>query len=458
MGVLSTLSACEAPRVLVVDDDPLLASSLSRSLTHLGVEVVVVHDGASALDRLQSVRFDVLVIDHRMPGMSGLDLLQQLRTQAYVPPAIVHSAYLDVPTTVAAMRAGAVEVLQKPTPAEELARCIYKLSARRSPPDASASGDAAASPESKLLLGDSVPMQQLRESVRRIAPFRDMAVLIEGPTGTGKELVAKSIHTLAAPSEPFVSVNCAAIPAELFESELFGHDAGAFTGARTPRAGLLEEAGRGVLFFDEVGELPSALQPKLLRVLETREFRRVGSNRVRRFEARVVSATNRTLANDPGHIFRSDLFFRISGYTVRTPALRHRTSDISRLAEHFVQTFCTNNRLPAVRLTEEAIDALSFFDWPGNVRQLRAVIEHAVVYAENNVIRREQVETALRGVTPSRPPSPIAVPDPRSLPDIERDLILRAYQGAQENLTRAARELGIPRTTLRDRLRRYGLR
>jgi DNA-binding NtrC family response regulator len=440
---------CEPPKVLIVDDDAHLSRSLSRALTHLGLEVTVANDGESALDQLQGTRFDVLLLDQQMPGMTGLDMLRQASSHPNFPPAILHSAYLDVPTTIAAMRAGVAEVLQKPTPVEELTRCIFRLSVGRAA--------LPVSPDARLLLGESSAMQQLRDSVRRIARFRDMAVLIEGPTGTGKELVARSIHALSTPNEPWVSVNCAAIPAELFESELFGHDAGAFSGARAARVGLLEEAGRGVLFFDEVGELPAALQPKLLRVLETREFRRVGGNRVRRFEARVVSATNRTLADEPAQVFRSDLFFRISGYTVRTPQLRDRVGDIAQFVEHFAQGFCTSNDLVSVQFTQDAIDALCAFEWPGNVRQLRAVVETAVVYAESSMIGRDEVLSALGRAAPSVRATSDAYAM-RSLPDIERDLIRNAYVDARENLTKAARELGIPRTTLRDRLKRYGLR
>ena len=443
----------DTPRVLVVDDDAQLSRSLSRSLTHLGLRVVVANDGASALDQIKDCRFDVMVLDQLMPDMTGLEVMRQAGAHEHFPPAILHSAYLDVPTTVEAMRAGVAEVLQKPTSIEDLARCIYKLSVRR--PRLGVASSEPASPERALLLGDSLPMQQLRESVRRVAKFRDMAVLIEGPTGTGKELVARSIHALAAPKEPWVGVNCAAIPGELFESELFGHEAGSFTGARGSRAGLLEEAGQGVLFLDEVGELPPVLQPKLLRVLETREFRRVGGNRSRRFEARVVSATNRTLADEHGRAFRSDLFFRISGYAVRTPWLRERAADIPLLAQHFCRTFCQNNVLPIARFSEDAIEALCAFDWPGNVRELRAVVENAVVFAENDVICRQQIENALRR-SPRGASSINGAHGARALP--ERDLILRAYHDAQENMTKAARELGIPRTTLRDRLKRYGMR
>ena len=457
-----------APSVLVVDDDARLARALSRALTHLGLHVTIAEDGYAALQRLESQRFDVLVLDLRLPGMDGIDVLRRAAAHPSFPPTILHSAYLDVPTAVEAMRAGASEVLQKPVVAADLARRIRELSAQsgertveaRAPTgdssDVHRRSDVDAWRAQTLLLGDSPAMSDLRDAIRRVARFRDLSVLIEGPTGTGKELVAQSIHALSTPEQPLVSVNCAAIPAELFESELFGHEAGAFTSARGQRAGLLEEAGGGILFLDEVGELPAALQAKLLRVLETREFRRVGGNRTRRFGARLVSATNRSLSRDSGDGFRSDLYFRIAGHTLRTPALRDHPSDIGQLAAHFCKRFCDQNALSPLPITDEALEALRAFEWPGNVRQLKRVIESAVVHA-SSAVDREVVEAVLG----ARVPAPRVESGEllrRTLPDLERELIMGAYQQAERNLSEAARELGIPRTTLRDRLKRYGMR
>jgi DNA-binding NtrC family response regulator len=446
-------------RVLVVDDDPQLARSLSKALTFLGFEVSVADGGQSALSCLSASQFDVLVLDLRMPDMDGIDLLRHAAGHPNFPRTILHSAYLDIPTTVEAMRAGAAEVLQKPLSAADLAKRIRELSGRVRSESGEISRSEALS-DSSLLLGESVGMCQLREAVRRVAKFRGLSVLVEGATGTGKELVAKSIHHMSSPNDPMVSVNCAAIPADLFESELFGHEAGAFTSARGARAGLLEEAGAGTLFLDEVGELPTGLQPKLLRVLETREFRRVGGTRSRAFNARVVSATNRHLAEDTGEAFRSDLYFRISGHTLRVPSLHEHASDIPLLAYHLCREFCEQNQSPIARIDDEAMAALCAFDWPGNVRQLRVVISNAVVHAQGHVIRREQIEQALghparqRRVRAERPERAAS----RPLPDVERELILDAYRESGHNLSQAAEVLGIPRTTLRDRLKRYGAR
>jgi len=457
---LESQRSAGSPRVLVVDDDPQLARALAKALKYMGFEVTSADGGRSALEFLKEREFDALVLDLRMPDMDGIDVLRHAASHPNFPRTILHSAYLDVPTTVEAMRAGATEVLQKPLSAADLARRIHELVGQTaSANDGSSSVEAvrAESQEASLLLGESAVMRELRESVRRVARFRGLSVLLEGATGTGKELVAKTIHALSSRDLPMISVNCAAIPAELFESELMGHEAGAFTSARGARAGLLEEAGAGTLFLDEVGELPSSLQPKLLRVLETREFRRVGGNRSRTFAARVISATNRRLSDAESDSFRPDLYFRISGHTLRMPALRDHAEDIPLLAVHLCREFCEQNHSPVPRIDDAAMAALCQFHWPGNVRQLRVVIGNAVVHAQGDVIRREQIEQALAQPTRprlTRPQRPVS----RPLPEVERDMILEAYREAGHNLSQAAEILGIPRTTLRDRLKRYGVR
>lgn len=453
-----------SPCVLLVDDDAQLARILGRALTRLGITIQIATDGDAALEQLRLHRFDALILDLRMPGMDGMDLLRKAAAQPGFPPTILHSAHLDVQTAVAAMRAGAAEVVEKPTNAADLAQRIKALTARKEPPapETSQVFPTVTDPaEVPLILGSNPSIQRLRDAIVRVSRFRDLSVLIEGPTGTGKELVAQSIHRLSAPDRPMVSVNCAAIPADLFESELFGHESGAFTNARGAREGLFEEAMDGTLLLDEVGELPIGLQSKLLRVLETREFRRVGSNRVRRFNARLVSSTNRRLAEEASENFRSDLYFRLSGYTLRTPPLRDHASDVPTLAEHFARRFCQQHNSRPVHITESAMRVLCDYDWPGNVRQLRVVIEGAVVHAQGESIDASQIDNALQQLSGTAQPGRRTLrerPASRPLPDVERDLILGAYQDAGHNLSRAAETLGIPRTTLRDRLKRYGAR
>jgi len=481
----------EAVRVLVVDDDSVLVRAIQRVLCVRGFEVDTALDGRTALERLDRQRYDVLLLDMQMANMDGMEVFRAVQERSSPPATIIHSAHIDVRTAVLATRAGVQEVMQKPVAEEILATRIRELAAERR----SGSGPSGAKvlgppkiPEALLrLVGGSGAANELREHIRRVAHFRDLSVLVQGPTGTGKELVAQAIHAVTCPSEPFVSVNCAAVPENLFESELFGHEAGAFTNAKVCRVGLFEEAGRGTLFLDEIGEMPLTLQAKLLRVLEIRQFRRVGGNRTRVLSARIVSATNRSVTSALRSSMRADLFFRLAGYTIRTPALAEHVSDIPELAQHFLDEFERRHHLGNSRLAPSALAALAAYAWPGNVRELRGVVENACILARNGVIERREIEASLQArsefaeqgldsesaiqvalqASPfagRQAPAPALVEPPPlppragSLPALQRDVILRAFADSKQNLTRAAAELGIPRTTLRARLRRYGVR
>ncbi len=483
-------------RVLVVDDDEVLVRSLQRVLALQGFEVETALDGRTAINRLQANDYDVMLLDLRMGNMDGMEVYSLTPTRR-LPATIIHSAHVDLRTAVLATRAGVQDVMQKPVPEEQLAFRIRELAGERraqrqtdlAPPPTDPFPDAL-----ERLVGSSDSANELREHVRRVAQFRDVPVLIQGATGTGKELVAQAVHALTCPREPFVSVNCAAVPEQLFESELFGHEAGAFTSARAPRVGLFEEAGNGTLFLDEIGEMPLTLQAKLLRVLEIRQFRRVGSTRTRVFSGRVVSATNRPLTSSLGGSLRPDLFFRLAGYAIRTPSLSERITDLPDLARHFISDFSLRHGVMGVSLSDEAMDALLAHSWPGNIRELRAVVENAAIVTRSGLIMRIHVEKALQaraadagldsgqmraadplpelderltkvsGVMPvaiARPIASTAESGPRrspSLPDLQRDMILRAFEESQQNLSKAAVDLGIPRSTLRARLKRYGVR
>ncbi len=487
-----------AIRVLVVDDDGVMVRALQRVLVQQGFEVDTALDGRAALNRLEHNEYDVMLLDLRMGNMDGMEVYAMAQDSS--PPAtIIHSAHIDVRTAVLATRAGVQDVMQKPVPEDVLTARIRELALQRRANRRAVTGEVKAgelepsAAEASLLrlVGASDKARELREQVRRVAQFRDVPVLIQGPTGTGKELVAQAVHALTCPDEPFVSVNCAAVPEQLFESELFGHEAGAFTNARNSRVGLFEEAGRGTLFLDEIGEMPLALQAKLLRVLEIRQFRRVGATRTRVFGARVVSATNRALTSSLGGTMRPDLFFRLAGYAIRTPTLAERSGDIPELARHFLVEFGKRHQVGRVTLSSEALACLLAYSWPGNIRELRAVVENATIIAHNGVIERPDIELSLHArrssvegeleswsgthVVASKPPllddelPPLSEPSanatsetrlrrPGSLPNMQRDLILKAFEESQHNLSRAAQDLGIPRSTLRARLKRYGVR
>jgi DNA-binding NtrC family response regulator len=482
-----------AIRVLVVDDDEVLVRALQRVLSTQGFEVDAALDGRTALARLESRDYDVMLLDLRMGNMDGMEVYSLLPSPR-APATIIHSAHIDVQTAVMATRAGVQDVMQKPVPEEVLTTRIRELAAERRAlrdrPSLEVAGTGPSRGALERLVGSSARAQELREHISRVAEYRDVPVLIQGPTGTGKELVAQAIHALTCPGEPFVSVNCAAVPEQLFESELFGHEAGAFTNARAPRVGLFEEAGGGTLFLDEIGEMPLPLQAKLLRVLEIRQFRRVGGTRTRVFAARVLSATNRPLTSSLGGTVRPDLFFRLAGYAIRAAPLVERLEDVPELARHFLADFAKRHQVQGLSFSADAMTALRAHAWPGNIRELRAVIENAAIVTQTGLVGREHVEAALlarsetgdswQGLAgapftegaeePGTHPSgilpvvrPLAAASdralrPPSLPDIQRDMILRAFEESRHNLSRAAQDLGIPRSTLRARLRRYGVR
>lgn len=325
------------------------------------------------------------------------------------------------------------------------------------------------------IIGRSLAVRLMREQIATVSRFRDLPVMIMGETGTGKELVAQAIHRLGGKWGDLQAINCAAVPEELFESEVFGHEAGAFTGAKSARAGLFELAGQGTVFLDEVGEMQPLLQAKLLRALETRHFRRVGSNRTLELRARIVSATNRPLRGLPFEPMRSDLYFRLAAYTITTPPLRERMEDIELLAPALLRRIAATYFSSAVDLTPRAVEALHAHEWPGNVRELRSVLLHAAIHTRGGMIGVEHIAGALRererleDDKAPRPPSqgpgiasaPMSAPSPavkNGLQHAERNLILDVYTQSQKNVSVAARRLGMARTTLRDKLRKYGLR
>jgi two-component system response regulator HydG len=448
--------------ILLVDDDLLPARALARELSLHGWEVRVAVSGAEALELSHTQPSAAVVVDLHMPGMDGIALIERLHGVQPAPLFFLMSADVDIAATVRAVRAGAQDVLPKPINALTLdarLRSLLRASVAVAP-----ARSAVRCPVATTILGDAPAIRAVREQIRTVARYRDLPVLITGETGTGKELVAQAVHASSETDGPFVPVNCAAIPESLFESELFGHDAGAFTGARGARAGLFEVAASGTLFLDEIGELPSSLQPKLLRALETRLFRRVGSSRDVPFRARVISATHRTLTGADSTL-RCDLYYRLAGFTIATPSLRDRSVDLDLLAQHFLADFAQRYSVH-VEFSPRALEALHAHDWPGNVRELRAVVQQAAVLAAGERVGVAELMAALRD-RQQRPHSSqelrvVTLPQPLThsepLRVLERRTILETWESSGKNLSAAARLLGLPRTTLRDRLRKYGLR
>ncbi len=396
------MRAAASPKLglLLVDDDLVFARSLARELDPLGWAVRVSSSGAEALTLVREEPSEAVVIDLHLPGMDGLSLIERLRARQVSSAPLLLSAGVTVDTAVRAIRAGAQDVLEKPISAGDLddkLRAALQLICRPALQQPVTRQDPCAA-----IMGDAAGIRAIREQIRTVARYRDLPVLINGETGTGKELVAQAIHALSETGGPFAPVNCAAIPEQLVESELFGHEAGSFTGARGAQVGLFEAQASGTLFLDEIGELPSALQPKLLRALESRSFRRVGGSRDIPFRARVISATHRNLLGNDA-VLRSDLYYRLAGFTIATPALRDHVADIDTLARHFLSDFA-GRYATHVELSPRGLEALHAYDWPGNVRELRAVVQQAAVLSTGGRVGVAELVAALRDRQQPRSP------------------------------------------------------
>jgi DNA-binding NtrC family response regulator len=470
------MSNADAPpdAILVVDDDVAIGKVLVALLRQRGLDAVHVDSAEAAVKALEARPFDVVLSDVRMPGMDGMGLLDH--AQAHFPglPVVLITAHGSVALAVEAMKRGATDFVQKPFDKDEIGFVIEKALAsshrERAEAPALTSGD-------RSFVGDSAPMKAVFATIRKVAPTT-ATVLVRGETGTGKELVARALHD-ASPRkrEPFVVVHCAALPESLLESELFGHERGAFTGAAQRKPGRIELAHKGTLFLDEIGDVPRAVQVKLLRVIQERELERVGGTQTIRVDVRIVAATHRDLeAMVAAGDFREDLFYRLAVVPLTIPPLRERADDAARLARHFLETFAAEMH-PGLRIDDDAVALLVAQPWPGNVRQLQNFIERLVVLAEGNAIRRGDVERELSrapAIAPPRAPTssssaaPLvqAAATPPLAADLsldarrretEREALLKALSRAGNNRTRAARLLDVSRRTLYNKLKEHGL-
>jgi two-component system NtrC family response regulator len=444
-------------RVLVVDDEPAQLELVGGFLAKRGFEVSLASDGRAALARFGREPFDLVLTDQKMPGLSGLELLEAVRAQSPDTPVIVMTAYGTIETAVAAIKAGAADYLTKPLNLDELLHRVQQVRERQRLLTENRELREALAERHRVegIIGESGRMQEVLSLVRRVAPS-DATVLIRGESGTGKELIAKAIH-YASPraSGPLVRVNCAALPENLLESELFGHEKGAFTGAVATRKGRFELAQGGSLFLDEIGDLPLHLQVKLLRVLQEREIERVGSGRPIAVDVRVLAATHRDLeALLREGRFRDDLYYRINVVTISLPPLRERREDLSLLLDHFLERFAEKNGKTIRGLTREAQEVLLRYDYPGNVRELENLIERAVVLTRDDVIGLEDLPLSVK--EPDQEISEEASL-PATVEGLERRMIREAMARAGGIQTRAAESLGISERVLRYKLRKYGL-
>jgi two-component system, NtrC family, nitrogen regulation response regulator NtrX len=380
------LSPAMARRVLIVDDDPGIRDTLRMILEYEGYEVATAGDGKAALSSLETDRVDAVLLDIKMPGMDGLEILDRIVERDAPPPVLMISGHGDIATAVEATRRGAADFLEKPPERE---RILVSLKNALSRNTLAAENERLRQKleEESVLVGRSDPMQKLRAQVARAAPTT-ATVLIVGESGTGKELVAREIHRGSkVAGGPFIQVNCAAIPEELIESELFGHEKGSFTGAVRRQTGKFVEADGGTIFLDEVGDMSARAQAKVLRVLEAGEVEPVGAARVRQVNVRVIAATNRDLTESirEGR-FREDLYFRLNVLPVRTPPLRERTEDIQELTEHFTRLFSQRDNRRPRRFAPSAVGVLKARSWPGNVRELKNLVERVLIMTDGDPI------------------------------------------------------------------------
>ena len=448
----------QRPTILIVDDERHTREGLARALRG-DYAVAVAENGQRALEWLETHAADVILTDLRMPHMDGLQLLAHLLGREPKPIVIMLTAYGNVETAVEAMKRGAYDFLAKPVNQDRLELLLIRALAERQL--GAENQRLRAELDSKYgfanIIGTSPAMQAVFDTIRHVAPTK-ATVLIQGESGTGKELVARALHQGSPRREgPFVPVHCAALAPTLLESELFGHEKGAFTGAVERRRGRFELADGGTLFLDEIGEIEPALQVKILRALEERSFERVGGTQTVTVNVRLVAATNKDLRQlVAAGKFREDLFYRLYVVSLSLPPLRERDGDIVLLTQHYLKTLAAENGKPVPTLSAEAMDALSAYAWPGNVRELRNVIERMVVLNSSGQLTLHDVPaTVTQGSGDSRGDTTRAG---RVLRDTERQLIEDALRQHRGNRTQAARHLGISRRTLHRKLNQFGLR
>ncbi len=449
-------------RILIAEDDPSVRRSVVEALEEAGFETSASETAEQALSLLAGKDPDVLLSDVRMPGMSGLELLRVVRERAPGVDVLLMTAYDDMPTVAEAMKEGAFDFLVKPLEISRLLDVldrVFQDREAREPAPAGGEEDAegvATGEVTTQLVGRHPSMIEVYKLVGRAAAGR-VPVLVRGETGTGKERVARAIHfTSPFADEPFVPVNCAALPETLLEAELFGHLKGAFTGAVSDRAGRFAAAGRGTVFLDEIGDTSPGFQAKILRVLESGEFYPVGSDESQRTEARIVAATHRDLEEMvKDGSFREDLYYRLRVVEISIPALRDRISDIPLLVHHFVGRGCAELDREEATLPRETLNALLEHDWPGNVRELENSIRRAVVVATGGVIRPEHLGLTGRGEGTAAAQEEDG--ELRSLREMERRHVERALASTEGNRTRAAELLGISKSRLYRMMDKYGL-
>lgn len=437
-------------QILLIEDEAVIRNSLKRLLERNGYSVSIAGAVPEAEEQYSLNDFDLIIADLRLPGPPGTEVLNLV----HGVPVVIMTSYASVSSAVEAMKLGAVDYIAKPFDHDELLLTLERVLKQRSleRQNEALKSDLSRNYPVTGMIGNSPAMHEIFERIQRVAPT-DATVLVLGESGTGKELVARAVHEQSSRREqPLITVNCAAIPDNLLESELFGHEKGAFTGAVETHRGLVEAAHGGTLFLDEIGELPADAQARLLRVLQEGEIRRIGSTQSRRVDVRLIAATNRDLKQEVERgNFRSDLYFRLHVMEILLPPLRERGDDIRELAEHLLARTCTKLNRPPLHFSEEAMVALSHYHWPGNVRELENVIERAVILADN-----EAIPASALGLHPQQEHAPS---DPSGDKLSLDEYFIRFVRENEQKMTETelAKQLGVSRKTLWERRHRLGV-
>ncbi len=449
------------PTVLVVDDDNAHRTMLRALVSGWGYDITEANDGSVAIGKVKEQPYDLILMDIRMLKVSGLEAMEQIKAYNPAIPVIIMTAYSSVETAVAALKNGAYDYLTKPLDFDKLrltmARAVEHI--RLKEENKRLKEHLGQRFDRQNIVGNSPALTKLLETVFQVAPS-EATVLITGESGTGKELIAGALHYNSPRQEgPFIKINCAAITETLFESELFGHEKGAFTGAERQKDGRFLLANGGTLFLDEISEMPLAMQVKLLRVIQEREITRVGGEKVLPVDVRLIAATNKDLVDAVSQkLFREDLYYRLNVVQLEAPPLRERREDIPLLVQFFLKQFSEKNRKDIQGITPGAMDRMLRYDWPGNVRELMNAVERGVVMARSAYLEETDIPTIMPPDAMGQPQSPIE-PTYTSLPleQVEKTAILQTLSAAGGNKSEAARQLGITRKTLHKKLKSYGI-
>jgi len=440
-------------KILIVDDEDIVRESLFHWFEEEGYEVVVAEDGENALRIFEKGKFELMLVDMKMPGISGLDLLTKIKEIDEEVIFILITAFASVPTAIRALKDGAFDYITKPIDPEELSHIVDKAlsqqSLKRENIQLKTQIDEIIRPDN--LIGESFQMKKIFSLINTVAPT-DTTVMIRGESGTGKELIAKAIHINSQRKYfPIITVNCGALSESLLESELFGHEKGAFTGAQYKRKGKFEMANGGTIFLDEIGTVSPKMQIDLLRVLETKQFYRVGGNELIKSDFRVIAATNENLETQlKNGQFREDLYYRLNVFSIFIPPLRERKDDIELLADYFLKKFATNMNRKISEFKKETMEFLVNYNWPGNVRELENAVERAVVVCKEDKVNKGDLPFHIGEIS-------LSDESDKSLSALEKKHIVKMLAENNWNISRSAEILGIDRVTLYNKINKYGL-